>query len=248
CPADVARGLGALGERFISGQQPSLEAQLANIADEIAYNNHDVDDGLRAGLLDLPSLAKDVELVGQFAQAVREEHTDLSDRRLIYEIIRRMIGALVNDLVDTSRARLAEAKPQTLDDVRRLKTPMIGFSDTMRSRVMTLKRYLMEHLYQHPRVREMTEQAQRVVRALFDHYHDAARSDLTGGVPPNLPVMRIRRTPAAEDREALAARAVADYVAGMTDRFALAEYDQLIAASTSARRDRRGALEAPAQP
>ncbi|MEM9384211.1 MAG: deoxyguanosinetriphosphate triphosphohydrolase [Pseudomonadota bacterium] len=237
CAPDVARTLGELGQRFLTGHQPSLEAQLANIADEIAYNNHDVDDGIRAGLLDVDTLAQEVDLVGRFVREVRAEHAELSDRRMIYEVIRRMIGALVNDLVDTSRERLADANPRSLEDVRALKIPLISFSDTMRPRVLTLKQYLMANLYQHPRVREMTDQAQRVIRRLFEHYRDAAYADITGGVPPNLPVTRIRQTPAPEDREALAARAVADYVAGMTDRFALAEYDALLAAE-QARRQR----------
>ncbi|MEO0423736.1 MAG: deoxyguanosinetriphosphate triphosphohydrolase [Pseudomonadota bacterium] len=237
CAPDVARTLGELGQRFLTGQQPSLEAQLANIADEIAYNNHDVDDGIRAGLLDIDALADEVDLVGHYVREVRAEHADLSDRRMTYEVIRRMIGALVNDLVDTSRQCLADTDPRSLDDVRALKTPLIRFSDAMRPRVLTLKQYLMANLYQHPRVREMTDHARRVIQRLFEHYRDAAYADITGGVPPNLPVTRIRRTPAPEDREALAARAVADYIAGMTDRFALAEYDGLLAAE-QARRQR----------
>ncbi len=237
CPPETARSLGELGQRFLTGHQPSLEAQLANIADEIAYNNHDVDDGLRAGLIEIDQLASEVDLVGQYVREVRHDHVELSERRMIYEVIRRMIGALVNDLVDTSLARLAEAGPQSLEDVRALTAPLISFSDQMLPRVLTLKQYLMANLYQHPRVREMTDQARRVIHRLFEHYSDAVRADLTGGVPPNLPIERIRRTPAPEDREALAARAVADYIAGMTDRFALAEYDALLAAE-QARRQR----------
>ncbi len=226
CPREVARGLGPLGERFVHGRQPGLEAQLANVADEIAYNNHDVDDGLRANLLDLDDIAS-VDLVGEYLREVRAEYPTLPVRRMIYEVIRRMIGALVNDLIDTSAQNIRAAAPASIDDVRALAEPLIGFSEPMRQRVLELKQYLMSHLYQHAKVRAMTEQATRVIERLFEHYREAAQADLDGGVPPNLPVQRIRRTPAPEDREALAARAVADYIAGMTDRFALAEYDRL---------------------
>ena len=225
CPPEVARSLGELGQRFLSGRQPSLEAQLANVADEIAYNNHDVDDGLRAGLLQIDAL-EEVDLFGSHLHAVRGEYAGLSQRRLIYEVIRRMIGELVNNLIDTSSQRIRTAAPGSTDDVRAQREPLIGFSDGMRERVVVLKQFLMANLYQHPRVRAMTDHADRVIHALFEHYYGAAKADLTGGVPPNLPVDRIRRQPSPEDRAALAARAVADYVAGMTDRFALAEYER----------------------
>jgi dGTPase len=226
CPASVARNLGELGRRFLEGRQAGLEAQLANIADEIAYNNHDLDDGLRAGLLDLDAL-QDVALFGRHLQAVRADYAGLSARRLTYEVIRRMIGEMVNDLMDTSEGGIRAAAPATIDDVRASPRPLIRFSDGMAGEVLALKQYLMANLYQHPRVKKMTDHADRVIRTLFTHYYEAARADLTGGVPPNLPVTRIRRLASPEDREALAARAVADYIAGMTDRFALAEYERV---------------------
>jgi dGTPase len=226
CPLPVARTVGALGQRFIDGRQPGLEAQLANVADGIAYNNHDVDDGLRAGLIDLEAV-QNVELFGAHLAAARADHPSLTTRRLVYEVIRRMIGELVDDLIDTSAARIERAGPGSIDDVRALQAPLIGFSERTGERVLALKQFLMLHLYQHPRVRAMTDHADRVIHTLFEHYFAAARSDIEGGQPPGLPVQRIRRLTSPEDREALVARSVADYIAGMTDRFALAEYQRV---------------------
>jgi dGTPase len=234
CPPEAARSLGDVGRRFLEGGQPGLEAQLANVADEIAYNNHDIDDGLRAGLLDLAALEQ-VSVVGRHIRDVRAEYAGLSMRRLIYEVIRRLIGELVDDLVEASTARIRDTAPATIDDVRACPSPLIGFSDPMREHVLVLKQFLMANLYQHPRVKAMTDHAHRVIHALFAHYHEAARADLSGGEPPNLPVERIRQLVSPEDRETMVARAIADYIAGMTDRFALAEYDRIGGENTGGR-------------
>jgi len=218
CSAANARFLGALGQRFLSGGQPSLEAQTANVADEIAYNNHDVDDGLRAGLIRVEALAG-LALFSEHLDAVRAEWPQLDEKRAVSEVVRRMVNAEVVDLVETSGAALESAGPADPDAVRARREPLIGFSAEMAARHLELKRFLREHLYRHERVRHMTARADRIVRDLF-----AAFMERPDRLPPEW-------TPEAApgDGETLA-RTVADYVAGMTDRFAIAEHARLSAA------------------
>jgi len=212
CSLDNARRLGALGERFLHRRQPPLEAQIANLADEIAYNNHDIDDGLRSGLLSLAQLVQ-VPLFARHALAVREAFPQIGERRLIHETVRRMINALVADLIGESNRRIAGARPATIDDVRAA-PPLVAFSDSVRAEADALKVFLREYLYRHYQVMRMTEKARRIVRELFEAFFDQ---------PKLLPTDH--RLRAERDRP----RAIADYVAGMTDRYAMKEHRRLFA-------------------
>jgi len=218
CSKRNARDLGELGERFIERREPGLEAQLANIADAIAYNNHDVDDGLRAGLLNIDDL-RDVELFGEQYLAVTKQYPDLPDRALVHETVRGMINRIVTDLIDTTRARLDDAKPQSIEDVRQLPL-LVGFSDPVYTQHLALKKFLNESLYRHEHVVAMTEHAQTVVAELYRRFFSQ----------PELMPMEHHARALQEEREQGVdgkARAVADYVAGMTDRYAQAEYERL---------------------
>jgi len=219
CSLRNARALGEIGRRFTERRQPGLEAQLANLADEVAYNNHDVDDGLRSGLITLEQL-ESVPFFRTQLEATLRDHPDIGGRLLVYEVVRRMIGILVTDLIETSRARLVDAAPRTIDAVRARTEPLIGFSEGCLAAHRELKQFLNTSLYRHPQVQRMTEHAERVVTALFERFmHEPER------MPPEH---------AAKAREALhaggragVARIIADYVAGMTDRFALQTHESL---------------------
>ncbi len=219
CSPQHAAHLGEVGARFVAGEQPSLEAQVANVADEIAYNNHDVDDGLRAGIISVAQL-NEVALFREHHREVERCYPGLTGRRVIHEVVRRMINQLVVDLVETSRKRLAEHAPADVAAVRAHPEPLIGFSAEMREKNRQLKRFLRKNLYRHHRVHRMTVKAKRIVRALFD----AFMAD-----PVLLPEETQEGVRSHERRhgEQGRARAVADYVAGMTDRFAIAEYERL---------------------
>jgi dGTPase len=219
CSAANARRLGELGERFLQRRQPALEAQLANLADEIAYNNHDVDDGIRAGLVTVEDLCS-CRMFGRQHEAVREQYPQLSARRLVHEVVRRMIDYAVNDLVDASAAAIAAAAPRDVEEVRARPQPLLTFSEVVRDEHLELKRYLREHLYKHYRVLRMTTKAQRVVRELFE----AMLGDVD--LMPTEHQDIARRLETSEGR-AGRARAVADYIAGMTDRFAILEHRRL---------------------
>jgi dGTPase len=218
CSLINARLLGNVGERFINKTQPSLEAQLTNLADEIAYNNHDVDDGLRSGLISLEQLEQ-VTLFADNLNKVRAQYPDLLGRRLIHETVRRMINVLVVDLCEQSSANIANAVPKTIDDVR--SSPMlISFSPAMREQQTELKRFLRINLYQHYRVNRMSAKAQRIVRDLFQVFMDDVK------LMPDEFQQRAKL-----DSQADQARAVADYIAGMTDRYAIREYQRLFTVS-----------------
>ena len=203
-----AREPGGVARRFIEGTQPSLEAQLANLADEIAYNAHDIDDGVRSGLLTLAQVAE-VPLFARHLRTVRAEYPRLAERRTLYEAIRRMLSAQIYDVIDATGAALAAAAPRSADDARRTGR-LVQFSAEMRAQSSALKRFLFANLYRHPQVVDTTAQARQVVRELFAAYLDR---------PAELRPSFAERP----DRE----RAVADYIAGMTDRFALREHERL---------------------
>ena len=211
CSPLNARQLGEVAERFLNRGQPSLEAQVANLADEIAYNDHDVDDGLRSGLITLEQLS-DVELFARHLEQVRTRYPQLGGRRLVHETVRRMINALVGDLCSHSSERIKDVAPADIADVRAAAAPLIGFSDDMRRQQLELKQFLRANLYRHYRVNRMSSKAQRIIRELFDAFMQD---------PALMP----------EDYQQSArqnqARAVADYVAGMTDRYAIREYRRL---------------------
>ena len=222
CALRNARELGDVGRRFIERQQPSLEAQIANIADEIAYNNHDVDDGLRSGLLTLEQLT-DVPFVAEQLRVLLERaHPGLEQDALAREVVRRMIGELVGDLIRASEATIAAAGPEHIDDVRALSRPLIGFSEPYGAAQAALKQFLREHLYMHPHVRRMTDSARDTIRMLFAAF-SADYSRL-----PEKHAARAAAAEAASGRSG-AARVVADYIAGMTDRFALTTRERLSA-------------------
>ncbi|WP_287877656.1 MULTISPECIES: deoxyguanosinetriphosphate triphosphohydrolase [Acidovorax] len=207
-----------VGGRFLRREQPSLEAQLCNLADEIAYNAHDIDDGVRSGLITLAQLAE-VELFDRYRRVAEAEHPHLvgaaMERRLLYETIRRMLSAQVYDVIDATRAALADAAPRSVADVRRAPA-LVGFSAPMRAQSSELKRFLFKNLYRHPQVGETTGRAQRVVTGLF-----AAYVSEPGEMKP-----RFTRQ-AMEGEPSVRARAVADFIAGMTDRFAAREHERL---------------------
>jgi dGTPase len=219
CSAANARKLGDLGERFLLRRQPSLEAQLANLADEIAYNNHDVDDGLRAGLIGIDDLRELAIFRRQF-DVVAARYPQLGGRRLVHEVVRRMIDFLVNDLIDASSRCIAAAAPTDVEAVRARPEPLLCFSDEVRTDHLELKRYLRENLYRHYRVLRMTNKARKVVRDLFETMIDDV--DLM----PTEHQAAARRME-AEDGRTGRARAVADYIAGMTDRYAILEHRRL---------------------
>ncbi|TFW30741.1 deoxyguanosinetriphosphate triphosphohydrolase [Massilia horti] len=212
CSLANARQLGELGERFINRTQPSLEAQLTNLADEIAYNNHDIDDGLRSGLLTMDQMAE-VELFARHRHAVEAQYPGLPGRRALYETIRLMITAMTADLVETSAAQLADAAPGSIDDVRAA-PPLIRFSAQMRAETTQLKRFLYANLYRHYQVNRMRVKASRMVRELFDAFMDDTQL-----LPPDY------RAEAGDTVKQ--ARKIADYIAGMTDRYAVREHRRI---------------------
>ncbi len=206
-----ARESGGVGWRFLHGGSPSLEAQLCNLADEIAYNAHDIDDGVRSGLLTLEQL-EGVELFDHYRRRALAAHPALAGRRLLFEAIRLMLSDQVYDVIDQTRANLLASGVERPDEVRASPT-LVAFSSGMRERSQQLKAFLFRGLYRHPQVTETTDRARRVVGDLFDRYLES---------PQELPkALGPQRHPA---------RAVADYIAGMTDRFAIREHERLFGA------------------
>jgi dGTPase len=217
CSQNNARELGELGLRFINKTQPSLEAQLTNLADEIAYNNHDIDDGLRSGLLTEAQLME-VDCYARFRREVDDTYPGVGGRRAISETIRRMINMLISDLTQTAQQRIRDGAPKSIDDVRTLPA-MMAFSDATYQDAKSLKQFLYEHLYRHYLVNRMSHKAKNTVRELFEVM--MAQPNL---VPPDY---RVQASSESEQTQLLQARRIADYIAGMTDRFAIREHKRL---------------------
>lgn len=215
CSLPNARQLGDVGERFLHKSQPSLEAQLTNLADEIAYNNHDIDDGLRSGLITLEQLTK-IELFADSYQEVIHQYPTLEGRRVIHETIRRMINRMVVDLSQTSQQAIDQANVQHIDDVRQQATPLIQYSQTLVTAKKTLKRFLFDQLYQHYQVVRMSTKAEKVISELFEAFMQTPRL---------LPHAYQDAIKGKEKQQT--AQVIADYIAGMTDRYAMKEYNRL---------------------
>ena len=201
-------------------RQPGLEAQLANIADEIAYNNHDVDDGLRAGLLTEEELSQTDLFRDNYERVCAAGHR--ADRRaIIHETVRGMINEVVTDLIEHTQQHLDEAQPADIESVRAQSTALVMLSPAAEARHRALKRFLFGSLYQHERVQAMSQRAHQIVSGLFEHY----MSDIHA-----MPGDHVRRAEewSEQSGETGRARAVADYVAGMTDRYAYSAYRRLI--------------------
>ena len=216
CALKNARTLGDVGERFIKRQRPGLEAQIANLADEIAYNNHDVDDGLRSELLDMEQLST-VAIFRRHMRAALREFPRIEGRRLVHETVRRMIDTLVTDLIRQSAANIRDLAPESAEDIRRA-PPLIRFSDRIQREQAELKRFLHVNLYRHYRVSRMSSKARRIISDLFEAFLAEP-----GLLPPEF------QARAQQDRP----RAIADYIAGMTDRYAIVEHRRLFAIDVS---------------
>ncbi|OGS80423.1 MAG: deoxyguanosinetriphosphate triphosphohydrolase [Gallionellales bacterium GWA2_55_18] len=215
CSADNAARLGVLGERFLSNRRPSLEAQIANLADEIAYNNHDVDDGLRSGLITLEQLST-VPLVETHLHEVRHAYPALPERRVVHETVRRMINTLVSDLIQHSERNICTQGLAVVEDVRNAPA-LVAFSMEINEQQRALKKFLRTNLYRHYLVMRMSAKAQRIIGDLFGVFMADSRL-----LPPQL-------QPAAGQAEPDRARIVADYIAGMTDRYAIREHRRIFA-------------------
>ena len=212
CSRKNAQKLGDVGERFLIDGRPSLEAQLANLADEIAYNNHDVDDGLRSGLISQEQL-EDIALFGRHLACARKHYPNIAGRRLIHETVRRMINTLVGDLITQSAVNVANAHLETISSVRRAPC-LIDFSASIRREQQELKKFLHDHLYRHYKVTRMSAKARHIIQMLFN----AFRSDI-----------RLLPTEYQAKFQQDKHQAIADYIAGMTDRYAIREYQRLFA-------------------
>ena len=219
CSRSKAKELGAIGQRFLDKLQPSLEAQVADIADQIAYNNHDVDDGLRAGLITFEQLAE-CELFSRELTAVTNKYPTLSDKRMIHEVIRRMINTLVSDLISNSQENIDSLDPQTIDDIRGAGKHLVKLSDSVATQNLELKRFLNKHLYKHDKVEKMSTDAKQVIRQLFDRFM-SEQTLLPEDVQKSIANYE------KEQGKSGKARVIADYIAGMTDRFAFAEFDRI---------------------
>lgn len=219
CSVKQARALGEVAQRFVDKTQASLEAQLVDLSDETAYSNHDVDDGLRYGLIAFDDLLE-IRLFRDQYDKVVTKYSDINNRQMIHEVIRRMVNVMVVDLIDTSRNNITLARLETLDDVRNQPRPLIAFSEEMMALILELKQFLRHNLYQHYRVHRMSSKAYDILTALFDAFMNDIRI-----LPPEAreqcEVMQ------AEHGDDGMARSVADYIAGMTDRYAIVEYERI---------------------
>ena len=219
CNLKHAKELGDVGQRFLDKTYPSLEAQLTNLADEVAYNNHDIDDGLRSGLITIEQL-RDVELFAASYDRVMWQYPDLTGRKVVHETIRRMIGELVVDLTRTSMECIENANIQHIDDVRNHPKPLMSYSENTIKNNKELKKFLRENLYFHHRVYRMTKKAHMIVQELYEAFMADPKL-----MPPEY--QEDAKNYAKINDRAGTARAVIDYIAGMTDRYAREEYKRL---------------------
>jgi dGTPase len=219
CSRSKAKELGAIGQRFLNNLQSGLEAQVADIADQIAYNNHDVDDGLRAGLITFDQLAE-CELFSRELMIVTEKYPMLSDKRMIHEVIRRMINTLVSDLISNSQENIDSLNPVSIDDIRGAGKPLVKLSESVAKQNLELKRFLNKHLYKHDKVEKMSTDAKQVIRQLFDGFM-SEQTLLPEDVQKSIANYE------KEQGKSGKARVIADYIAGMTDRFAFVEFDRI---------------------
>ena len=219
CSQKNALGLGELGQRFIKKNKPSLEAQIANIADEIAYNNHDIDDGLRSNLLNIDSLRESKFVESNYREVVKK-WKDLNERQIRHEIVRRMIDYIVSDLIETSKDLIDKYKPASVDSIRECSKSLIKMSQTTEKEHNNLKKILRKNLYQHEQVNLMSQRATETVKYLFNIYMEQPIF-LTDELH-----MKITKDSQSKD-EQRKTRIIADYIAGMTDRFALSEYKRI---------------------
>ena len=209
CSTKNAKLLGDIGDRFIKKTQPSLEAQLVNYADEIAYNNHDIDDGYRSGLVSFNSLME-IPFFREVAEPLKKEYSSIDERRLLHEILRRMIHALISDLCHFTKANLCSYKPSTFQEIREL-PQLVGLSKLTNQKQTELKQFLRSSLYLHPHVVEMTQNAEKIIKELFNIFLNDSSLIVTGDLKAEKDVPRM----------------VADYIAGMTDRFAIQTHKKL---------------------
>lgn len=211
---------GGPGQRFLLRQQPSLEAQLCNLADEIAYNAHDIDDGVRSGLITMDQL-RDIPLFDRYRTQALVDHPQLREpgghRRLLYDAIRRMLSAQVYDVINATQNALEQYRPCHVDDVRGMPV-LVRFGESMRKESQDLKRFLFHNLYRHRCVVQTTDLAKQVVRDLFAFYVEQPQE--------MKPAFACRAVANGADR-GLGARVVADFIAGMTDRYASSEHERL---------------------
>lgn len=219
CSIKNAKQLGDVGERFLNKTQPNIESQMVNLADAIAYNSHDVDDGLRSGFITIDQL-RETRLFKTLYAKVENDYPNLDNKRTIYEIVRRMIDEQIKDLIAASLEKITEANPRSIADIRQLKHSLITFSDDMLDMHLELKRFLRENLYRHYRVHRMSHKAGNVVNKLFQALINDIRL-----MPPEYRV----KAQQAEEKigESGRARIVSDYIAGMTDRYAIKEYKRI---------------------
>ena len=214
CSVERARGLGELGVRFIEGRQASLEAQIANVADEIAYNHHDLDDGLRSNLLEIEHL-KEIDLFERTYRETRRRHPQMSDKLIVYAVIRDMLNSFVIDLICGTERRIEAADIDSVDRVRSHDVPCVDFSEGARTMHLKFKQLLRRRLYEHYRVQRMARKAQKIVAELFEVF--MSNPELLPGDRTSNPSRN------GQDK----AQIVADYIAGMTDRFAISEYGRI---------------------
>ncbi len=219
CSIKNAREMGAIGQRFLDRTQPSLEAQLTNIADEIAYNNHDVDDGLRSGLISIQQL-KQVDLFGRHYFDVNERFADLPEKRKAQESIRRIINQLVCDLVDNTIKNIEHNQIINIHDVRASKKPIVAFSADLKKQMSELKSFLHINLYQHEQVNKMSANAKNIISNLFTNFYSSPEL-----LPEEHRAKALNRREIGGNDEF--ARVIADYIAGMTDRYAQIEYGRI---------------------